>query len=101
MTFIFLLLLKPALMYVDHGQSRYFVHAVLAYWLDVMMAHSVFALIAGWPKQNEWTISEMLERLVRDTDHPDHALFVQIALKINRLAKSQHIQGVTDATGGR
>lgn len=94
MTFIFLLLLKPALLYVEHGQSRYFIQAVIAYWLDVVLAHSVWALIAGWPQQGEWTISEMLERLVRDTDHPDHELFVEIAKKINRLAKSQHISGV-------
>ncbi len=94
MTFVFLLLLRPALMYVEHGQSRYFVQAVFAYWLDVILAHTVWAVIAGWPKSGEWTISEMLERLVRDTDHNDHALFVEIAKKINRLANSQHISGV-------
>ncbi len=50
------------------------------------------ALVGGWPQSDEWTISQCLGHLVKDTEHPDHALFVALAGRINRVSpKGQHI----------
>lgn len=83
---LLILLLKPALAAVE-GKSRNPLHwlaALVAYVLDVLIAHTTWVALAGWPQRGEWTISQTLERLVQETAHPDHALFVELAKRINR-----------------
>lgn len=61
----------------------------------MVLAHTTWALVAGWPRKGEWTISHTLERLCQDHQHDDHALFVQIAKKINRVSPTRdHIKAV-------
>lgn len=93
---LFLLLLKPALRVVEGGEWRYFWAVLPAWLLDVLIAHSTWALVFGWPHRGEWTISDTLERLVRDTQHPRHALAVAIAREINAVSPTgKHIKAMT------
>ncbi len=95
---LFLLLLRPALMHVDGG-SRMPHHVAAAYaaaFLDVIIAHTVWVFVAGWPKRGEWTISQTLERLCLDINNPDWVLFVGIARRINRESPTKnHIRSVS------
>jgi hypothetical protein len=89
-----ILLLVPALRAAEGGSRKPLdVLAVLiAYPLDIIIAHTTWVAIAGWPQRGEWTISQTLERLVKDTGHQDHALFVALAKRINRASPTgQHI----------
>ena len=91
---VLLLLLVPALRAAEGGSRKWYdvLAALVAYVLDVVIAHTSWALVAGWPQRSEWTISQCLERLVKDTRHPDHALFVALARRINRASPTgQHI----------
>ncbi len=93
---LFLLLLKPALRVVEGGEWRYFWAVLPAWLLDVLIAHSTWALVFGWPHRGEWTISDTLERLVRDTQHLRHALAVAIAREINAVSPTgKHIKAMT------
>ena len=97
MTFLFLLLLRPALMCVDAGSRlpHHVAAAFVALVLDVILTHTVWRLIAGPLQGKERTISDTLERLCRDDDHPDVALFIEIARKINRVSPTgDHIKAV-------
>lgn len=83
---LLILLLKPALAAVE-GKSRnpfHWLAALIAWPLDILIAHTTWVALAGWPQRGEWTISQTLERLVQDTSRPDHALFVELAKRINR-----------------
>lgn len=94
---LLLLLLKPALLWESAPWRYWYLTPVtLAAWvLDVVIAHTTWALVFGWPKHYELTISHTLERLCRDQSNPDHALLWQIALKINRISPTQdHIKAV-------
>lgn len=92
---LFLLLLRPALLCVDGG-SRNWKHvlaALIAFPLDILIAHTVWALIAGSPRNGEWTVSDTLERLCMDSTNPDWAMYYALARKINRLSPSRrHIR---------
>lgn len=93
MIFLFLLLLKPALECVEGGKWWHFWAVLPAYVLDLLIAHTTWALVFGWPKSYELTISHTLERLVRDTRHPRHALAVAIAREINAVSPTgKHIK---------
>ena len=95
MIFLFLILLKPALQCVDGGKWWHFWAVLPAYLLDVFIAHTTWALVFGRPERGEWTISHTLERLVRDTQHPRHALAVALAREINAVSPSgKHIKAV-------
>lgn len=93
---ILIILLVPALRFLnDPKRYWYFFWAPLpAFAADVIAAHTTWALVAGWPRGREMTISDTLERLCQDITHQDHDLFVQIALKINRVAGFPHIKAV-------
>jgi hypothetical protein len=99
MTFIFLVLLPYALKAAD-AKSRnplHIVAAVVAWLLDILLAHTAWALVAGWPREGEVTISQTLGRLCspENADHPDYWLFVEIAKKINRVSPTgAHIRVV-------
>ena len=95
MTWLLLKLLPGALRYTDGDERRFILHAAIALVLDVIVAHTSFAVIAGWPKQGEWTVSQILERLCREFDHPDRLLFVALARHINRISPTRdHIKAI-------
>lgn len=95
MTWLLLLLLPGALRYTDGGDRQFVLLAAIALVLDVIVAHTTFAAIAGWPKRDEWTVSQMLERLCREFDHRDLLLFVALARHINRISPTKdHIKAV-------
>lgn len=97
MTELLCLLLKPALYGVsDPRRYWYLVPVVIVAWfVDVILAHTGWALIAGWPQRNEWTISDTLERLCREFTNPDQFLYIEIAKKINRVSPTgDHIKSV-------
>lgn len=93
---ILLLLLKPSLLWEsDKARYWYLTPLVLvAVIADILAAHTVWALLAGWPRPKEWTISHTFERLCKEQG-PDQMLFIEIARKINRLdPKGNHIRAV-------
>jgi len=97
MTELLCLLLRPALVCVSNPR-RYWYFApitVLAWVIDVVLCHTFWPLLAGWPQRGEYTISDTLERLCADYHHPDRLLFVGMARKINRLDPLRsHIKSV-------
>jgi hypothetical protein len=93
--FIFLLLLRPALHCVDAGSRKphHVAAAFVAMLLDVWIAHTTWALIAGMPRKGERTISDTLERLCLDINNPDWPLYYALARKINRISPTgDHIK---------
>lgn len=96
---IIVLFLRPALMAVD-GKSRNPLHwlaALTVLLLDVIVAHTIWALIAGFPKRGEWTISATLERLCIE-EGKRRQFFVELAKEINRHSPTgNHIQAVNRA----
>lgn len=94
---LLILLLKPALLWESNPKRYWYLTPItlVAVIADIIAAHTVWALIAGWPEKNEWTISHTLERLCKAYDNPDYALFVQLSKKINRLSPTgAHIKAV-------
>ena len=93
MTFLFLLLLRPALKAAEGSRNALHLMAiVIAYPLDVLIAHTAWALIAGWPKKGEWTVSDTLNRLCHQDDERQH-FYIAVAKEVNKLSKG-HIKGV-------
>ena len=97
MTELLCLLLRPALLCANEPRRYWYLAPVtlLAWVLDVLLAHTAWALAFGWPHKKEWTISDTLERLCKDWSHGDVLLFIQIGRKINRVAGHTHIRAVT------
>lgn len=94
MIFLFLLLLKPALRCVDGGEWRYCWAVLPALVLDVLIAHTTWAMVFGWPERGEWTISHTLERIVSEHKHPRWLLAAAIAQEINTVQPG-HIKAMT------
>ncbi len=96
MTFLLCLLLRPALLCIRApGKYWYLLPVALVAWLlDIFIAHTTWPLIAGFPHVGEVTISDTLERLCLDRKNPDQDLFIGIARKINRVAGYAHIRSV-------
>lgn len=95
MTALFLLLLRPALMCVEGGSRKphHMAAALVAWVLDIFIAHTTWRLLAGPLQGRERTISDSLERLCKDTDHPDWALFYSLSIYINRVSPTgEHIK---------
>ncbi len=97
MIFIFLWLLGPALRALEGGSKNPLDH--LALWiaapLDVFIAHTTFALVFGWPKRGEWTISQSLERIVSEHKHPRWLLAAAMAKEINKESPTgKHIKAM-------
>ena len=92
---ILIWLLVPALRWEADKWGRWYLTplAFVAWVADIIAAHTAWALATGWPKPYELTISHTLERLVK-TPGPDQQLYIEIAKKINRVARAQHIKGV-------
>lgn len=82
----------PAIRYADDPHKSYSKVHLLAYslvlwWVDVLLAHLFFS-----PKQNEWTISHVLERWITEPEHS--ALAIPFAARINKISPN-HIQGLS------
>lgn len=95
MIFLFLLLLRPALLCVDGGSRKphHIAAALVALVLDLIIARTTWRLFAGPLQGSERTISDSLERLCLDIHHPDWALFYSLARRINRLSPNgNHIK---------
>lgn len=95
---LLILLLRPAVACADNPKRYWYLApiAILAWFVDIIIAHTTWALVAGWPKVGEVTVSHTLERLCHPSNrlHEDYALMRQIALKINRATNSNHIKAV-------
>ena len=92
---LLILLLRPALLCTEGGKRWLAPVALVAWVIDVILCHTTWALVAGWPRRNELTISDTLERLCMSFDDPDHKLWVAIAKKINRVSPTNsHIKAV-------
>lgn len=94
---LLLILLRPALLALEGGSKNplHWLALVIAAPLDVVIAHTTWAATFGKPLRGEWTISNTLERLCKDTDHADYELLVEIAKKINRVSPTKaHIRSV-------
>lgn len=98
MIFLLILLLRPAVACADNPKRYWYLApiAIVAWFVDIIIAHTTWALVAGWPQEGEVTVSHTLERLCHPHNfrHPDYFLFRQIALKINRATNSNHIKAV-------
>jgi len=95
---LLIVLLVPALKCVEGGSRNplHILAALVAFLVDILIAHTTWALVAGFPRIGEVTISDTLERLASpvNSSHPDYDLFVQLALKINRATGYHHIKSV-------
>tara|TARA_R110000868_G_scaffold48937_3_gene158261 strand:+ start:1558 stop:1857 length:300 start_codon:yes stop_codon:yes gene_type:complete len=95
---LLILLLRPAVACADNPKRYWYLApiAIVAWFVDIIIAHTTWAMVAGWPKAGEVTVSHTLERLAHpfNSFDPDYNLMRQIALKINRVTKSSHIKAV-------
>lgn len=92
---LFFLLLRPALLCVDGGSRKphHVLAALLAWVLDLIIARTTWRLIAGPLQPGERTISDSLERLCKDINHPHWALFYSLSRYINSLSPGgKHIK---------
>lgn len=93
---LLILFLRPALLCVEAKQYRYALHALVAWLVDLVIAHTTWAAMNGWPERGEWTVSHTLERLCA-TPGVRQQLFVEIAKEINRNSPTgRHIKAVVD-----
>lgn len=95
---LLLLLLRPALLAVEGGSRNplHWLAAVVAGVVDVVIAHTTWAAVTGWPRRGEWTVSHTLERLCV-TPGERQQLFIEIARDINRVSPTgRHIKAVTE-----
>lgn len=90
MILLLCLLLGPALKgYEQPRKYWYFVPVTLLAWfIDVWVRYTTWRVIGGPLRKGEWTISQNLERLVREPG-PRQQLFIEIAREINRHAPSK------------
>lgn len=96
---LLILLLNPALKCVEQGSRNplHILAALIAYPLDLIIARTTFALVAGrGPIGSEKTVSDMLENLCGDRSHPDQLLFISLSIKINRATGTSHIKAVAE-----
>ena len=97
---LLILLLAPALRYIEDKETPWWrldlaALAIVAWWVDVFIAHTTWRAMTGPLLPTEWTISHTLERLCKEKEHPDYELFIQIAKKINRVSPTHdHIRAV-------
>lgn len=104
---VLLLVLKPALNMeakIRRGEFDWFsladwlgiVALVIGWFLDVWIARTKWAALAGWPEWKEVTISHTLERLVLDYGNPNHGIFIAVASRINSISPG-HIKNLARA----
>lgn len=91
--FLLVALLRGALRYTEGGEKKFFFHAVVAGIADIVLAHTIFAMVAGFPQKHEWTISQMLMRLANDDTHENQMFFLGMSLFINKQSPTgEHIK---------
>lgn len=93
---LLIILLVPALKAVEGGSRNplHWLAAIVALLVDVVLAHTTWALVAGRPQRGEWTVSDTLERLCV-TPSEDLLLYMEIASKINRASPTgRHIKAI-------
>ena len=93
---LLIILLIPALKAVEGGSKNplHWLAALVAWLVDMVIAHTTWALIAGFPKKGEWTVSHTLERLCLEPSQ-DLPLYLSIARKINSVSPTgRHIKAV-------
>jgi len=81
------LLLYPALLGLSNPKKYWFFIPItlLAWIVDFIANYTIISiLIMAFPKQGEYTFSQRLGRLVKESG-PDQQLFVEIAKKLNRI----------------
>lgn len=91
-------LATPALLYADNPNRSYWrvdliVYTLLVWLLDMLVAHTAWAMFFGMPKHNEMTISHTLERLLTDKNHPRVYWLLKLAYAINSISP-KHIKAV-------
>lgn len=94
---LLIILLVPALKAVEGGSKNplHWLAAIIAWLVDMLIAHTTWALVAGFPRKGEWTVSHTLERLCCDFDNPDVLLYIEVARKINRVSPTgRHIKAI-------
>ena len=94
---LLLVLLRPALLALEGGSRNplHWLAALIAFPIDVLIAHTTFRALGVRPQGHEWTVSHMLERLCMDFQHPEHLFFVALARMINRRSPTRaHIKAV-------
>ena len=94
---LLLILLRPALLALEGGSRNplHWLAALIAWPVDVVIAHTTFRALGVSPRGHEWTVSDMLERLCMDFEHPEHSFFVGLAKMINRRSPTRsHIKAV-------
>lgn len=98
---ILILLLRPALWCADGGVWHRWVYmwpvVLIALIVDVTIAHTTWALIAGFPKKGEWTISHTLERLCKEPNTKQN-LFIELSKEINSNSPNgKHIKAIINS----
>lgn len=92
---ILALVLRPALARVD-GTSRRWRDsgaALVGLVADLVAARTVWPKFAGPMQPGERTISDSLERLCKDVNNPDWALYYALSRRINRASPTgKHIK---------
>ena len=81
------LLLYPAIVGLARPTTHWFLMPVtlLAWVVDCLANYTTISMLVGeFPRWGEWTFSQRLERLCKEPS-PDQQLFIQIALKLNRV----------------
>lgn len=93
---LLIILLRPALLWESNPSRYWYLTPIVfvAWVVDMVIAHTTWAVITGWPQKNEWTVSHTLERLCI-TPGEDLDLYLAIARKINRVSPTHdHIKAV-------
>jgi len=93
------LLLYPALLGLAQPTKYWYLIpiTILAWLVDFVANFTTISILVGsFPKMGEWTFSQRLERLCKETG-PDQQLFVEIAKKLNRIDPlHNHIKAVKE-----
>ena len=100
MTDLLLLCLRPMMwVVVNPRRNWYWIPvALIGFIADILMNNTTIPLFLDKAFFEEWTFSTRLERLCGpDTPPgPEKDFYIQIALKVNRVAGFPHIQAVKD-----
>lgn len=90
---LLILLLRPALRYVEGGEKRFILIALFAWIVDVTIAHTTFRAVAGKPLKTEWTVSDVVQRIANDNTHEDQLFFIELAKFLNKQSPTgKHIK---------
>lgn len=94
--------LAPALQCVDGGRRApgFLLAAVVGAVLDVIVARTTFAVIFGWPRWKEVTVSNALQRIVNEGDHPLLDWAVYISEGINKVSPTKKHIDLSKLTHG-